>query len=135
LDRRKKSEIKEKMIALWIFVSVVAILFLFCAWRLLKIRHDRFRKSYEEKIDMCVASRARATYNLEKQALSAWQCRHNARMTTRAMMTCLERAFLAMRDWIKYGNPNGPTFDQLKSKYHFNFHTIIERSTAINPIW
>jgi hypothetical protein len=63
--------------------------------------------------------------SLEQQAKSAYDIRHNARMTARAMMgtkyfpwltNWISVANLQFRDWQKYGNGDGPTFDQLFAK-------------------
>lgn len=50
----------------------------------------------------------------EKRAQRAWEVRHNARITARAMMgDPREVEDLRARDQEKYGNPDGPTFEQL----------------------
>ncbi len=50
----------------------------------------------------------------EERARRAYQIRHDARMTTRAMMSnASEVELLRQRDLDKYGNPDGPTFEQL----------------------
>jgi hypothetical protein len=50
----------------------------------------------------------------EEQARRAYQIRHDARMTARAMMSDpAELAALQERDRAKYGNPDGPTFEWL----------------------
>lgn len=50
----------------------------------------------------------------EEQARRAYQLRHDARMTARAMMSDpAELAALQARDRAKYGNPDGPTFEWL----------------------
>ncbi|HWE29137.1 MAG TPA: hypothetical protein VHB97_14110, partial [Polyangia bacterium] len=63
--------------------------------------------------------------SLEQQAHNAYDMRHNARMTARAMMgtkyfpwltNWLSVSNLQFRDWQKYGNADGPTFDQLYQK-------------------
>lgn len=53
----------------------------------------------------------------EEQARAAFDIRHNARMTCRAMMDSeLEVKVLRERDREKYGNPDGPTFEMLVKK-------------------
>lgn len=63
--------------------------------------------------------------SLEQQAHNAYDMRHNARMTARAMMgtkyfpwltNWISVSNLQFRDWQKYGNADGPTFDQLFQK-------------------
>ena len=63
--------------------------------------------------------------SLEQQAHNAYDMRHNARMTARAMMgskyfpwltNWISVSNLQFRDWQKYGNGDGPTFDQLFQK-------------------
>jgi hypothetical protein len=50
----------------------------------------------------------------EERARRAFQIRHDARLTTRAMMSSAwEVELLRKRDLEKYGNPDGPTFEQL----------------------
>lgn len=50
----------------------------------------------------------------EERARRAYAIRHDARLTCRAMMTDPhEVEDLRRRDVEKYGNPDGPTFDQL----------------------
>jgi hypothetical protein len=50
----------------------------------------------------------------EERARRAYDVRHNARITSRAMMgDPREVEDLRARDREKYGNPDGPTFDQL----------------------
>jgi hypothetical protein len=50
----------------------------------------------------------------EERARRASEIRHNARLTCRAMMTSTEAVEdLRKRDHEKYGNPDGPTFEQL----------------------
>ncbi|MDC0717478.1 hypothetical protein [Nannocystis bainbridge] len=50
----------------------------------------------------------------EEQARRAYQIRHDARMTARAMMSDpAELAALQERDRAKYGDPDGPSFEWL----------------------
>jgi hypothetical protein len=52
--------------------------------------------------------------NLEKRARRAWKIRRQARLQARAMMEVLsEVEALQERDRRLYGNPHGPSFDQL----------------------
>jgi hypothetical protein len=52
--------------------------------------------------------------SLEQRARAAHDVRHEARMRARSMMNDpREVADLRARDMAKYGNPDGPTFDQL----------------------
>jgi hypothetical protein len=51
---------------------------------------------------------------LEERALRAWRIRHEARLQARSMMeNSDEIEDLRERDRRLYGNPDGPTFDQL----------------------
>jgi hypothetical protein len=51
---------------------------------------------------------------LEERAYRAWQIRHDARLEARSMMENPEEVEdLQERDRRLYGNPDGPTFDQL----------------------
>ncbi|MEZ4299947.1 MAG: hypothetical protein R3B70_33675 [Polyangiaceae bacterium] len=53
----------------------------------------------------------------EERAKRAYQTRHDARMTARAMMgSSAEVEMLRARDQEKYGNPDGPTFEWLVEK-------------------
>lgn len=55
--------------------------------------------------------------SLEERAHAAFDIRHNARITARAMMANeAEVEQLRERDREKYGNPDGPTFDILVEK-------------------
>jgi hypothetical protein len=52
--------------------------------------------------------------SLEERALRAWRIRHDTRAQARSMMeNPLEIEDLRERDRRLYGNPDGPTFDQL----------------------
>jgi len=60
--------------------------------------------------------KAKSTTLLER-ARAAYEHRHQARITARAMMTSeIEVKALQSRDQEKYGNPDGPTFEQLVEK-------------------
>jgi len=55
--------------------------------------------------------------DLKTRAEKAYELRHNARVNARFMMQSpIEVKGLQARDLIKYGNPNGPTFDYLIKK-------------------
>jgi len=55
--------------------------------------------------------------DLKTRAEKAYQMRHDARVNARFMMqSSLEVKALQARDLVKYGNPNGPTFDYLLKK-------------------
>jgi hypothetical protein len=48
------------------------------------------------------------------RAEAAWNIRHEARLEARSLMADPEEAeLLRERDRVKYGNPNGPTFEFL----------------------
>lgn len=50
----------------------------------------------------------------EQCARKAWGIRHSARLKAREMMDILEEVqLLRNRDFAKYGNPDGPTFEYL----------------------
>lgn len=52
------------------------------------------------------------------RALQAWNIRHDARTKAREMMKDKELTeILRARDEVKYGNPNGATFDYLVNKF------------------
>jgi hypothetical protein len=54
---------------------------------------------------------------VEQRARAAYEIRHNARITARAMDSDLNRVQKQRaRDIVKYGNPDGPTFDELVAK-------------------
>ncbi|MBL4650874.1 MAG: hypothetical protein JKY03_14170 [Aureispira sp.] len=54
---------------------------------------------------------------LEERAHKAYNLRHNARIHARYMMPSQEEvALLQKRDLAKYGNPDGPTFEDLLQK-------------------
>jgi hypothetical protein len=64
-----------------------------------------------------VASLQEEGASMERRARSAFTVRHNARVTTRAMMSRQEEVEeLRARDMQKYGHPDGPTFEQLVEK-------------------
>lgn len=53
----------------------------------------------------------------EERAHRAYEIRHNARITCREMMDSEDEIkMLRARDQEKYGNPDGPTFEQLVTK-------------------
>jgi len=50
--------------------------------------------------------------SLEERAYRAWQFRHDMRLKGRDMMqNQLEVEFLRRRDIVRYGTPDGPTFE------------------------
>ena len=54
----------------------------------------------------------------ELRARRAWQIRHDARLQARDMMEhSAEVELLRERDRQTYGNPDGPTFDQLVASF------------------
>ena len=60
------------------------------------------------------AARQREEASAEARARAAFDTRHNARITARAMMANeVEVNLLRARDQKKYGNPDGPTFEML----------------------
>lgn len=55
--------------------------------------------------------------SLADRAWRAWDIRHRARVAARALMGDLREVdMLHKRDLAKYGNPDGPSFDQLLAK-------------------
>jgi len=55
---------------------------------------------------------------VEERAKKAYEIRHNARLKAREMMQNKDEVLaLQKRDLKKYGNPDGPTFDQLIKKH------------------
>ena len=56
--------------------------------------------------------------SLEERAFRASQIRHDTRVKARSMMEdATEVEVLRDRDRLKYGNPDGPTFDQLVEEF------------------
>ena len=52
--------------------------------------------------------------SLRERAENAWRFRHEARLQARSMMADpAEVKLLRERDMVKYGNPDGPTFEYL----------------------
>ena len=71
-----------------------------------KERVDQIQKLNQEWIAQHVS--------VEERALRAWRIRHEVRLQARAMMGNPEEVEdLRERDRRLYGNPDGPTFDQL----------------------
>ena len=72
--------------------------------------------------------------SLEERALRAWRIRHGARMEARLMMeNPIEVEDLRNRDLRLYGNPDGPTFDQLAQEGHergIERHEVYERTIS-----
>lgn len=55
--------------------------------------------------------------SLKDRAERAYRLRHNARINARFMMSsAIEMKALQARDMLKYGNPDGPTFEYLVAK-------------------
>jgi hypothetical protein len=79
-------------------------------------------------------------FSLELRAQKAWKIRHDARSKSRTMMgNQIEIKLLQRRDLVKYGNPDGPTFDFLVEKYRKLglvgdevYEAIIEASMKVN---
>jgi hypothetical protein len=64
---------------------------------------------------------------LKERASKAYTLRHEARVHARYMMPSKEEiALLQKRDLAKYGNPNGPTFDDLLQKNQAKGMTLEE---------
>lgn len=76
----------------------------------------------------------------EERAHRAFQMRHDARLTCRAMMTdARELAALEQRDQAKYGHPDGPRFEELEARERAKgltgdavFEAIIESAQRTN---
>jgi hypothetical protein len=68
---------------------------------------------------------------LDDRALRAWRIRHDARIEARSMMEdTAEIEDLRERDRRLYGDPDGPTFDQLVEENYrrgFERHEVYER--------
>ena len=68
---------------------------------------------------------------LDERALRAWRLRHDARIEARSMMEdTAEIEDLRERDRRLYGNPDGPTFDQLVEENYrrgFQRNEVYER--------
>jgi hypothetical protein len=55
--------------------------------------------------------------SLKERAEAAWLLRHEARLEARSMMSdSAEVELLRARDILKYGNPDGPTFEFLVAR-------------------
>jgi hypothetical protein len=76
----------------------------------------------------------------EGRARAAYQLRHDARMTARAMMADQEAVKgLEARDRVKYSNPDGPTFEYLVERARAKglagdavFESIVESAQRTN---
>lgn len=78
----------------------------------------------------------------EQRARGAYQIRHSARMEARAMMDTSDVATLRARDLERYGNPNGPTFNQLVGRARSKglrgdqvYESIVESSARTDPAY
>jgi hypothetical protein len=70
--------------------------------------------------------------SLEERALRAWRIRHDARIEARSMMEdTAEIEDLRERDRRLYGNPDGPTFDQLVEE---NYRGGLQRNEVYERI-
>ena len=76
----------------------------------------------------------------EERARRAFQTRHDARVTCRAMMSNVRQIILLeQRDQEKYGHPDGPRFDELIERERAHgltgdavFETIVESAQRTN---
>ncbi len=88
--------------------------------------NEQIREVYLCRITEIAATDAAnkaAGQTLEQRARAAYEHRHAARITSRAMMeSSFEVKALQARDQKKYGNPDGPTFDQLVEKQRAKGH-------------
>lgn len=81
--------------------------------------------------------------DLETRARRAYELRHNARVNARYMMqNKAEVKELQARDLVKYGNPNGPTFEYLLKKNTDKglseaegFQSIIDSSSRTSAVY
>ena len=82
--------------------------------------NQQSRQLYLERVAEIAGADAKARADgvtAEERARRAFATRHAARMTARAMMSDpSEVAALQERDRAKYGDPDGPTFEQLVEK-------------------
>lgn len=78
----------------------------------------------------------------EERARQASAIRHDARIMSRAMMSDpAEVEDLRKRDMVKYGNPDGPTFDQLVERNREKgltgdavYEAVVESSQRTDPV-
>ncbi|MGO4882502.1 MAG: hypothetical protein ACLP59_16965 [Bryobacteraceae bacterium] len=81
------------------------------------MRNSEVRTWYRERVAEIPALNQKwiaQTVSLEERARRAWRIRYDIRIEARAMMeNPSEVEDLRERDRRLYGNPNGPTFDQL----------------------
>ena len=95
---------------------------------LVKLPNTQVRKWYLDQTTMIALDNARWIREgipLGERARRAHEIRHNARLSARAMMTNpAEVSMLRTRDMKKYGNPDGPTFDQLVKQHRENGHSL-----------
>ena len=81
--------------------------------------------------------------DLKTRAEKAYELRHNARVNARFMMqNPIEVKGLQARDLVKYGNPNGPTFDYLIKKntdkgssLEKAYQSIINSSSRVSTVY
>jgi hypothetical protein len=69
---------------------------------------------------------------LEERARKAWQCRHDLRLRAREMMEePADVEFLRARDFQRYGNPDGPTFEDLAERFRSRGLSVTDAYEAI----
>jgi hypothetical protein len=76
----------------------------------------------------------------EDRARRCWRIRHEARLSARDLMSQQERTLLENRDFQKYGDKNGPSFEwkvrQAAARGYEGdaiFESIIQGASSTNP--
>ncbi len=70
--------------------------------------------------------------SLEVRARQAWQRRRDLRLQARAMMEApADLELLRARDFQRYGNPDGPTFEDLVERFRASGLSLADACEAI----
>lgn len=79
----------------------------------------KVREWYLQQIDLIPVTDQKLSgekSNLKVRAQCAFTIRHHTRVSARTFMSSkIDIVTLRFRDWIKYGQPDGPSFSQLES--------------------
>ncbi|MBI1926505.1 hypothetical protein HYR99_19955 [Candidatus Poribacteria bacterium] len=107
-----------------------------------ELRNKLIRKWYFKKVNKIPELNQKwlkQGRSARERARKAWEIRHKARLKARRMMKREEAEKLRSRDKERYGNPDGPTFEQIVKKYEdFGFEgnevyeQIIQSSSRTN---
>jgi hypothetical protein len=92
--------------------------------------NEQVRAWYHHEVSKIAELNLKCTeqgYALEERARRVWQLRRDARLHARAMMdNPSEVGQLRARDVRIYGNPDGPTFDQLVDAHRLSGCSVDE---------